>query len=508
MNSGAPLGRLRRHPDAAGRLRHALLSHDFDGAALAKPHRMRALAELAGGTLDWQLMADPGDPLTTLIELFVFGQRVERARAHAALAPLAITDAVRAGLAYADADGISSPWEISARDGLLLLGDHPGRLSNQDVDFVVSESSAAATLAVLTHRAVVERTLDMGTGSGIHALLAARHSGQVLAVDINPRATAITAFNAQLNAIDNVATQESDWFEHLQPGRRFGLVLCNPPYIVSPDVVFRFAHSGVEPNALCRHVIEESIARLAQEGFAQLHLSWTRRLGDDSADVLRGLLGDVDCDVLVLPLETADAATYIVEECGWLVRGDPERFTETVDSWLKHFHRTGFEVIERGLVTLRRRSGGTPWMRRLQLARGPFKATGEQIGRIFAGNDCLEALTDERALLDRTFLLPDGHHVIETYRHEKDGYALGPATLQLVPDAGFDATVPSDASSVMSSLNHDESLGTTIARVAHETGTDETSLRQVVLISVRHLLSVGFISISRDRPTRQGSCAL
>ena len=50
----------------------------------------------------------------------------------------------------------------------------------------------------------VRRTLDLCTGSGIHALLAAAHSERVLAVDINPRAAQCARCNAQVAGAKNI----------------------------------------------------------------------------------------------------------------------------------------------------------------------------------------------------------------------------------------------------------------------------------------------------------------
>jgi len=46
-----------------------------------------------------------------------------------------------------------------------------------------------------------ERVLDMGTGSGVNAILAATKGAQVLAVDINPRAVEAARANAQGNGV-------------------------------------------------------------------------------------------------------------------------------------------------------------------------------------------------------------------------------------------------------------------------------------------------------------------
>ena len=55
---------------------------------------------------------------------------------------------------------------------------------------------SSALLGNLTVRRPVERALDVGTGSGILAVLAARHAERVVATDLSERALAFAAFNA------------------------------------------------------------------------------------------------------------------------------------------------------------------------------------------------------------------------------------------------------------------------------------------------------------------------
>lgn len=73
--------------------------------------------------------------------------------------------------------------------------------------------------------------LDMGTGSGIGAVLAAKAgAARVDAVDINPEAARCARINALLNrADDRVRVFTGDLFAPLE-GAKFDLVLFNPPY--------------------------------------------------------------------------------------------------------------------------------------------------------------------------------------------------------------------------------------------------------------------------------------
>lgn len=88
---------------------------------------------------------------------------------------------------------------------------------------------AAQLLAGLVPRGA--EVLDMGTGSGVCAVAAARHAARVVAVDINPTAVRCARINALLNAVeDRIEVRHGDLFAAVKD-RRFDLVLFNPPFI-------------------------------------------------------------------------------------------------------------------------------------------------------------------------------------------------------------------------------------------------------------------------------------
>ena len=80
-------------------------------------------------------------------------------------------------------------------------------------------SPASTSLAQLTVRDPVGRSLDLGTGCGVQALHLADHSGTVVATDVNARALRITRLNAALNGVDNVVVRDGSLFEPVQGER-------------------------------------------------------------------------------------------------------------------------------------------------------------------------------------------------------------------------------------------------------------------------------------------------
>jgi len=79
------------------------------------------------------------------------------------------------------------------------------------------------------------RTLDLGTGSGILALVSAENAQEVVASDINPHAADCSKKNAELNGLDHkVDILVGDLFDPIRAEKRFDLITFNPPYLPEP----------------------------------------------------------------------------------------------------------------------------------------------------------------------------------------------------------------------------------------------------------------------------------
>jgi len=78
--------------------------------------------------------------------------------------------------------------------------------------------------------------LDLGTGTGAIALALASERPQwhLEAVDCSEAALAVAADNASRNGLSRVRFARSDWFSALA-GRRFDLLVSNPPYVDPAD---------------------------------------------------------------------------------------------------------------------------------------------------------------------------------------------------------------------------------------------------------------------------------
>jgi release factor glutamine methyltransferase len=113
--------------------------------------------------------------------------------------------------------------------------------------------------------------LDVCTGSGAIAITAALAGARsVTAVDVSGRAVLTTRFNARLNRVRVEAIRGS--LLDAVPGRRFDLIVSNPPYLPAQDDALpargraRHTEAGTTGRALLDRLIDAAPAHLAPGG--------------------------------------------------------------------------------------------------------------------------------------------------------------------------------------------------------------------------------------------------
>jgi release factor glutamine methyltransferase len=82
-----------------------------------------------------------------------------------------------------------------------------------------------------THNDVV---LEVGTGCGILAIVAAEKAERVVAVDVNPYAVECAFKNAQTNGVEKkIDFRQGDLFHPIKQNEKFDVILFNSPYLPS-----------------------------------------------------------------------------------------------------------------------------------------------------------------------------------------------------------------------------------------------------------------------------------
>jgi len=104
--------------------------------------------------------------------------------------------------------------------------------------------------------------LEIGTGCGLLAILAAKTAKKVVAVDINPYAINCAKRNAKNNnLIDRIEFRQGNLFEPVKDDEKFTLIIFNSPYLPSePDEEKSWIDKAWAGGKTGRQVIDPFIA--------------------------------------------------------------------------------------------------------------------------------------------------------------------------------------------------------------------------------------------------------
>ncbi|MFA1551552.1 DUF7059 domain-containing protein [Actinomadura chokoriensis] len=250
-------------------------------------------------------------------------------------------------------------------------------------DHVVGAGGASGNLARLVVHRGVDNVLDLGTGCGVQAVhLAGRNPpARITATDVNPRALELAAMSFALSGVEGAELLEGSLLEPVQ-GRRFDLIVSNPPFVVAPGGRrFTYRESGMEGDDFCRSLVREAPEYLSDGGYCQLLANW---LHVDGVPWDERVGAWVDgCDAWIVQRDVQDPAEYIEL---WLrdscEAGTPE-YRARYEEWLDHFERRNVVGVGFGWITLRR--GERPAVRIEDLRHAVEEPVGAYVGEILDG---------------------------------------------------------------------------------------------------------------------------
>ena len=347
----------------------------------------------------------PDSPLAIAVRLLLLQLPVPSADAARALGPEGADAVVALGLAVRSGEALEPRGRIMPVEGLLLACDTFPSGSTDSPRYVAAFTPTASWCAALTPRRPVERALDVGTGNGAQALLAARHASHVVATDVNPRALAFTSLNAALNGFENIETRLGNLFAPVA-GESFDLITCNAPYVISPETKWQYRDGGLPADEFSARVVEGAAAALADDGYATLLVSWLAKSEDDPDGRVYEWLEGNECDAWVLGLAGDDPLEHASTWNDHLV-DDHAALGDALDTWTAYFSELGVGWITEGAVLLHRRSGRRHPPRVDPASADELEHAGPQIERAFAAHAFLAELGSETELLDEELALAD-----------------------------------------------------------------------------------------------------
>jgi hypothetical protein len=414
--------------------------------------------------------------LSTLARLFVAGVPVDPAATEAAGVPRSWlrpdgSAAIRLQPVLHGGVEVVVPHDA----GRAAAGVHP--------DQVLGVGAASLTLAAATPRRNVGRTLDLGAGCGIQALLAEDHSSAVVATDRNPRAVTFTRLAAALNDVDLDAREGS----LLEPvaGEEFELVVSNPPFVVSPGARYTYRDSGLDGDEVCRRLVHGLPAVLAHDGVAVLLVNWLHVEGEDGDERVRRWFDGTGCDGWVVQRELAAPADYVT---AWLRDTDEgERFDALYDEWMDWFESGRVDAVAFGVLAMRRTSR-LPSVVVEDVPQQVAATWGEEVLDHFARRDALAG-----DLLDVAWRLRDDVRLHQVASRDEDGWVIDSQLLQQSAGLRWSGGTDEHGAALLAACDGTMPLRTLFSLLAAATGLPEGDAVEQGLPVVRRLVEQGFL---------------
>ncbi len=484
------------------------IDRPFDGKTLKKVikdagYNEMALAETLGlscvhESQDFELIyrrVKTDSPYNILVQLFWLGRPVSESVIRKNLPGLDIEKLEGIGLLTRQNGAIRSIVKLGPYHELLMASDfEPGIHSELSADHVLGVSAASLSLANVTIRRKVKTALDLGTGAGIQAFLAARHADRVIGTDTNPRALNFAKFNAILNEIDNIEWRRGSLYEPVAE-QKFELIVSNPPFVISPESRFIFRDTNLPGDALSEQVVCGVGEKLTEGGFACILFNWHHKDEEDWDSRPQSWSSNTGCDGWLICFKSTDPLTYAADWLQTSVGQNSPDYGRYLDEWMAYYEQMGIKQISAGAMVMRRRSGQTNWFQAHMLDKGRcMGSSGDQIERIFAAEDLLQSLDYDRQLLEQRLLF-DQHHLLRHELRAEDGrWAVRSEHLYASVGVPFAGNVDMYVANLLAGCNGQRTLREILQDVAARAKTDPEKIVPTCLTVVKNLMRSGFLS--------------
>jgi len=442
----------------------------------------------AKGTPDDEAAARSASELPA-VRLLSSGSPITIAEAKTLFADEDLQIWIDAGLLAKEKDRVLPLVKITPYRNLFIVSDSDwADEAASRPDVVMGLASSSTWLADFTIRRDSDCTLDLGTGTGVQAMLASRHSKQVVATDINPRALEFARFNAELNGIDNIEFVEGDMFEAVE-GRTFDLIVCNPPFSISPASTCLYRDNPGDGDGFVKRIIQTAPKYLSSAGFAQILCNWVQSSDESWTDRMSGWLKPTGCNAWIVRGKSFSPADYARQ---WLKGYDTSNGEELFGKWMSYYEQQGIASIDGGLITMRQSDRQPNWLRIDADLPRIFPDAGAHVARCFWLQDLLDRIPGHDILNEILYLSPSVE-LTQISKPSTAGWQLKSCQLTMTRGIAYTVRLDPTIARVVAACNGRQQLGRLLQAVAIADGEDLNVVVTRYLGALRRLVTLGFL---------------
>ena len=189
----------------------------------------------------------------------------------------------------------------------------------------------------------------------------------------------------------------------------------------------------------------------------------------------------------------------LAHAAGWLrplASDSQEEHEAALDRWLDYLRQEEIEAVGYGAIVLRRRSDTPNWVRLDEIPIERLEPATEHTLRVFAAEDYLAALPDDRALLEERFALVDAHRLEQELVCREGRIEVESQTLALTEGLAFRAGLDRSTAMLIPHFDSRRRLADVLAAAEADLDVAEDDRERyaaAALVVVRRLYELGFL---------------
>ncbi|WP_149496641.1 methyltransferase [Roseiconus lacunae] len=395
-------------------------------------------AELTpGGVVE--AFQDSDSAFDCLAQLFFLGREIDVVAARKVLPKGLIDCFLRSGVIAERYQSLTPKVLLVPVEDVWLASDLQVLRDHSHKDYVPTVCDAALHLASVAVRQPTRRMLDLCCGFSLHGVLASRHAESVITSDLNPRAAAFARFNAALNECQDFTTVTGDVFSAVK-GKKFDLILSNPPFIISPEAVTTYRFAPYELDGFVEQMFRQAPDYLQHGGIFQAVCEWVEIDGVDWQQRLQTWFEGRGCDVWVLTANRQLPSTYAANTLRQSDT-DADQLPDMIANWEQYFSKQKVNAIHGGFIFLRRRDGDN-WFDVSQLTKPIRSQIGDAIVRGLDNRDLLYGRYADQDILNSRLAVTRGIRIVEDSIY--NGIRWESETMTLHVDCGIPVSIGID----------------------------------------------------------------
>jgi SAM-dependent methyltransferase len=393
---------------------------------------------------------------------------------------------LEAGILAANGSELRARFRLQVAEGIWIFCDEPAAGGAT----VMPPGPTTVDLLAVMPTELDGSVVDIGTGPGTIALVAAKRGGHAVATDINPRAAELARFNARFNELD-VDVRTGDLFEPLR-GERFRWLFAQPPYVARPSeqAAVTFLHGGTEGDELAMRIVAGIPSVLRPGGVAAVLFDAPVR-AEPLHDRLRAAVGATGTDVAALQ---APGIHPDMQAIGYASLEDPTfgaRYATAALRYREHLEEVGVAEVKHSLAVIRARERAdvAGWTIGLPVPRLPVNWT-----ELESFLDGLDAATLDDEGLARASVRPREGMVLAIERPPGNDRSVARRAIRFArPTFAAERELSEAGAAIIDILAGDPSMERAIARFAEAMERSVDAVRPLVVSFVRECLARGLL---------------